>query len=81
MSALSDANYSGRDLSTRPANYNDVDPTTGLSLHDNRIIDAAAKALTPAQVELLKNEQRDGEKMNAMMREYNQGGGPVMFVP
>jgi hypothetical protein len=81
LQAMADANYAGKDLSTRPAGYNDVDPTTGLSLHDNRIIDAAAKVLTPAQVQVLTTDQVEYEKISSIMKEYNKGGGPVMFVP
>jgi hypothetical protein len=69
--AMSDASYAGKDESTRPANYNQVDPATGLSPHDQRIINSAAQALSPAQVQV---------QQNAIMKEYTQGGN-VMFAP
>ncbi len=81
LQAMADANYSGKDMSTRPQKYNDVDPATGLSLHDNRIIDAAAQVLSPAQVQVLKTDQAETEKFSTIMKEYNPGNRQVMFVP
>jgi hypothetical protein len=81
IQAMADANYAGKDLSTRPAGYNTPDPTTGLSPHDKRIIDAAATVLTPAQIQVLTNDQVDYHKIATVMKQYNPHGGPVMFVP
>ncbi len=82
INAMADANYSGKDTSTRPANYNIPDPTTGLSPHDDRIISNAAQVLTPAQIQLLTTDQMQNWQMQAIMKQYNGGsGGRVIFVP
>jgi hypothetical protein len=81
IQAMADANYAGKDLSTRPAGYNTPDPTTGLTPHDNRIINSATQALNPAQIQVLTSDQVDFHKMAAIMKQYNSGGGPVLFVP
>jgi len=57
-----------------------VDPATGLSPHDQRIINSAAQALSPAQVQVLTTRQVETEQQNAIMKEYTQGGN-VMFAP
>ena len=80
VQAMADANYAGKDTSTRPANYNDVNPDSGLSPHDQRILNNAAQVLTPAQVQLLKTDQAENEKISAIMKQYQQQG-PVSFVP
>jgi hypothetical protein len=80
VQAMADANYAGKDLSTRPAGYNNVDPSTGLSPHDDRIINSATSVLTAAQVQILKQDQIENEQMSSIMREYSKGG-PVMFQP
>lgn len=81
IQAMADANYSGKDTSTRPANYNVADPTTGLSLHDDRIISGATQVLSPAQLQLLTTDQIENEQISAIMKQYSNGGGRVMFVP
>jgi hypothetical protein len=81
IQAMADANYSGKDISTRPANYNITDPTTGLSPHDDRIITSATPVLTPAQVQLLSKDQAENEQIAAIMKSYNTPGKPVMIVP
>jgi hypothetical protein len=82
INAMADANYSGKDTSTRPANYNIPDPTTGLSPHDDRIISNATQVLTPAQLQLLTTDQMQNWQMQAIMRQYNNNGaGRVIFVP
>ncbi len=81
VQALSDANYAGKDTTNRPANYNEVDPTTGLTPHDSRIVEAAAQSLSPAQIQVLKTDQMENAQLSALMRQYNKGNGPVMFVP
>jgi hypothetical protein len=80
VQAMADANYGGKDTSTRPANYNMVDPATGLSPHDDRIINSAAQSLSPAQIQVLKTDQAEMEQQSSIIREYNKGGN-VMFVP
>jgi hypothetical protein len=79
--AMADANYGGKDLSTRPANYNIPDPATGLSPHDDRIIAAASQVLTPEQVQVLKNDQIATEAQATALKAYNPGGRPVMLMP
>jgi hypothetical protein len=81
IQAMADANYAGKDTSTRPANYNIADPTTGLSLHDDRIISGATQVLSPAQLQLLTTDQMENEQISAIMKQYSSGGGHVMFVP
>jgi hypothetical protein len=81
VQALSDTSYAGKDESGRPANYNTVDPTTGLSPHDQKIIDEAAQTLTPDQVQILKTHQIEKNQQGAVMRQYTQGAGSVMIVP
>jgi hypothetical protein len=81
IQAMADANYAGKDLSTRPPGYNTPDPTTGLTPHDNRIINAAAQVLNPAQIQVLTTDQVEFHKIAAVMKQYNKSGGPVMFVP
>jgi hypothetical protein len=81
IQAMADANYSGKDTSTRPANYNIPDPTSGLSPHDDRIINNATQVLSPAQIQLLTTDQMENEQISAIMKQYNSGGGRVMFVP
>jgi hypothetical protein len=81
INAMADANYSGKDTSTRPANYNVPDPTTGLSPHDDRIISNATPVLSPAQLQLLTTDQMQNWQMSAIMKQYNNGAGRVIFVP
>jgi hypothetical protein len=81
VAALSDANYSGKDMSARPSNYNDPDPTTGLSPHDDRILSNAAQVLTPAQLQVLKSDQIATEAQMIALKEYNPNGGPVRLAP
>lgn len=81
VQAMADANYAGKDTSTRPADYNVADPTTGLSPHDDRIINNATPVLSPAQIQLLAAEQAESERMAAIMKAYYGGGKPVMIVP
>jgi hypothetical protein len=82
INAMADANYSGKDTSTRPANYNIPDPATGLSPHDDRIINSATQVLTPSQIQLLTADQIQNEQIAAIMKQYNNsGGGRVIFVP
>jgi hypothetical protein len=81
INAMADANYSGKDTSSRPANYNIPDPTTGLSPHDDRIISNATQVLSPAQLQLLTTDQMQNWQMSAIMKQYNSGAGRVIFVP
>ncbi len=79
--AMADANYAGKDTSTRPANYNVVDAATGLSPHDERILSNAAAVLSPAQLQVLKTDQVENEQEMAVRRQYGNGNGQVVFVP
>jgi hypothetical protein len=81
IQAMADANYAGKDTSTRPANYNDADATTWLSPHDDRIINNATPVLNPQQVQLLAKDEAENEQMAAIMKTYNNAGKPVMIVP
>jgi hypothetical protein len=81
IQAMADANYAGKDTSTRPANYNVADPTTDLSPHDDRIINNATPVLSPTQVQLLTTDQAENEQLNAIRKAYSAGGKPVIFVP
>ncbi len=81
INAMADANYAGKDTSTRPANYNIADATTGLSPHDDRIINGATPVLSPAQIQLLTKDQAENEQIAAIMKSYNTPGKPVMIVP
>jgi len=71
--AMADANYSGKDISLRPPNYNNVDPETQLSPHDDRILAAAAQSLTPAQVDILKADMIQARQKSAILRQYTTG--------
>jgi hypothetical protein len=81
VQAMADANYAGKDTSTCPAGYNIPNPTTGLTPHDNRIINSAAAVLSPAQVQVLTTDQIENHQIAAIMKQYNKSGGPVLFVP
>ena len=81
IQAMADANYAGKDLSTRPANYNVADPTSMLSPHDDRIINNATASLTPQQLQLLTADQAENEQIAAIMRQYTGVGKQVVFVP
>jgi hypothetical protein len=71
VNALADANYTGKDMSQRPADYNDTNPATGLTPHDLRILEGAAKILQPAQVEILKSNLIDVHKIQAIAGQGN----------
>jgi hypothetical protein len=80
--AIANANYSGKSTAGRPANYNQVDPDTLLTPHDERIITAAAATLSPAQVEILKADLQEPHQQAAIMQQYTGGAnGPVNIVP
>jgi hypothetical protein len=81
IQAMADANYSGKDTSTRPPNYNVPDPTSWLTPHDDRIINSATQILSPAQIQLLTTDQMENQQISAIMKQYSSGGGRVMFVP
>ncbi|HZP60427.1 MAG TPA: hypothetical protein VFB27_08900 [Opitutaceae bacterium] len=78
---MADATYAGKDLTTRPKGYNEIDPKTGLTPHDSRILDAAAGILSPAQIQILRTDQIENHQTAVIMKQYNKGGGPVTFVP
>jgi hypothetical protein len=80
--AMSDANYAGKSTADRPANYNQVDPTTGLTPHESRVLQSAAASLTPAQIEIYKADLLQSRQQAAIMNEYQNGpNGRVNFVP
>jgi hypothetical protein len=80
--AMSDANYAGKSTADRPANYNQVDPTTGLTPHESRVLQNAATSLTPAQVEIYKADLLQSHQQAAIMKEYQNGpNGRVNFEP
>jgi hypothetical protein len=75
--AMGEANYAGRSTADRPANYNDVDATTGLAPHDSRILQGASATLSPAQLEMLKTELIQAHQQAAILQQY----GRANFVP
>jgi len=81
VQAMADANYTGKDMSTRPEGYNETDPTTGLTPHDNRILDSASRVLSPAQLQILKTDLIEVKQVGAIMQQYRAKGGPAMFIP
>ena len=81
VQSIADANYAGKDPSTRPAGYNTPDPTTGLTPHDIRVINSATQVLNPAQTQVLTTDLIEAHKTAAIMKQYNSSGGPVMLVP
>jgi len=81
IQAMADANYAGKDTSTRPPDYNVADPTSGLSPHDERIINNATPVLSAAQIRLLTTDQAENEKIAAVIKSYSTGGARPVFVP
>jgi hypothetical protein len=81
IQAMADANYAGKDTSTRPPDYNVPDPTSGLSPHDDRIINNATPVLSAAQIQLLTTDQAENEQIAAVMKAYSSGGVRPVFVP
>jgi hypothetical protein len=81
LQAIADANYAGKDLSTRPANYNERDPATGLTPHDVQIQNNAAASLTPEQIQILETQQIQAAEEAAIYREYGGQNQIVQFVP
>jgi len=53
--------------------YFQSDPATGLSPSDNRLIEAAAQVLSPAQLQILKADQILSNKQSAIMQPYFAG--------
>jgi len=75
--ALLNAYYwQGRDLSDRPVDYNEVDPSTGLTPHETRNLNNAAQVLTADQLNLLQNYYIQMEQVQAMERQYRMPIGP-----
>jgi len=80
--AIANASYVGLSTATRPANYNQVDPDTMLTPHDNRILDAASATLSPAQLQVLKADLIEPHQQAAIMQQYGGGANSqVKFVP
>lgn len=79
--AMADANYAGKDTSSRPANYNQPDPSTGLTPHEERVISNATSVLSPAQLEVLKADQLQDQQQSQLIQQYNPKGGPMMLLP
>jgi len=80
--AMSTANYSGKSTSDRPANYNEIDPASGMSPHDQRILASASAGLNPSQLEILKTDLMQAHQRAAIQQQYTGGdGGPVRFAP
>jgi hypothetical protein len=68
--------WQGRDLSDRPVDYNDVDPSTGLTPHETRNLNNAAQVLTPDQLNVLQNYYIQMEQVQAIQRQYRMPIGP-----
>jgi hypothetical protein len=81
VQAIADANYAGKDTSSRPANYNVRDPVTGLSPHDVQIQNNAAATLTPEQVQVIKTGHLEAVEQAAVYKEYGGQNQAVQFVP
>jgi hypothetical protein len=79
VQAIAGASYAGKDLSTRPAGYNTIDPTTGLTPHDNAILTSAARVLSPPQVQILKNDQIERHQYNAIVNQFKSA--PTKTMP
>lgn len=79
--AMADANYAGKDTSSRPANYNQPDPSTGLTPHEERVISNATSVLSPAQLDVLKADQLQDQQQSQLIQQYNPKGGPMMLLP
>lgn len=58
-----------------------VDPATGLSPADNRMLDAAAQTLTPAQLQVLRAAQIRQNQQNAIFQQYLTGGRGYRIMP
>jgi len=81
VQAMADASYVGKDESGRPQNYNEPDPTTGITPHQQRVLDAAAQVLTPAQFQIFKADQLAQIQQQAIFKQYTQGASGYMIVP
>ena len=82
IQAMADADYAGKDPSTSPSGYDDVDPATGLTPHHNRMLDSAAQVLSPAQIQILKTDKIENNRVLTILREYRaKNKGPLRFVP
>jgi cell division septum initiation protein DivIVA len=76
--ALADAMAAARNPgATTPAQMRAdyvADPDTQLTPYDNRLLTAAAQVLSPAQLQVLKTEQIQGNQQTAIFRTYMTGG-------
>jgi len=68
--------WQGRDLSDRPADYNEADPSTGLSPHDVRNLTSAAQVLTADQLSVFQNYLVQMGQMYSIQRQYRIPLGP-----
>ncbi len=69
VQAMADANYAGKDLSTRPANYNERD-ASGLTPHEQRILAGAAASLAPAQLDAVRTSLLEAGRMQTVLKQY-----------
>ena len=76
----SSRNYDSVPPSERAA-YNQVDPATGLSPADTRMLEAAAQSLSPAQLRILRTDQIRDNQQNAIYRQYLTGGRGYRIMP
>jgi hypothetical protein len=63
-----------------PAGYNDPDPATGLTPHQEQILTAASQVLTPAQLQIFKADQVQQNQESAIMKQYTQGANAYMIT-
>jgi len=63
--------WQGKDASARPTNYNEVDPTSGLSPHDVLNMNSASQVLSPAQMQVFQTYEAENEQILALAKQYN----------
>jgi hypothetical protein len=81
---LAQALVSTRNPGSLPAEmrqgYNQPDPATGLSPYDNRMLEAAAQVLSPAQVQILKADQIQTNQQSAILKPYMAGAKGMIRI-
>jgi hypothetical protein len=68
--------WQGKDLADRPVNYNETDPSTGLSIHDTRNITNATPVLTPDQMNVFRNYEAYMQQWYDAQQQYHITLGP-----
>jgi hypothetical protein len=82
--AAMDASWTNPNGGTQhPPNYNTPDPTTGRTPKEDRIATQASQVLSPAQLQVLMQDQLEADQRTAIMKQYmpaNSGVG-YQIVP